>query len=137
MTIFPDDENGRVLRNIAARGNDLTKPRDIDIVVVFAQASSAEQFAEHFRGLGYAVSVQETESGRDYPWDAIVVRHMVPTYEGITDFRERTAIGCRPMGRPQRWMGLLLRADSKLTLKNRATWAIPARSPKRRRRDTA
>jgi Regulator of ribonuclease activity B len=86
LTIFPDDENGDALRNIAAQGKDLTRPRDIDFAVVFAQAISAELFAEHFRERGYAVSVEETETGRDYPWDAVVVKHMVPTYEGITDF---------------------------------------------------
>ena len=86
LTIFPDDGNGNALRNIASQGKDLTKARDIDFVVVFAEAISAEQFAEHFRALGYAVSVEETEAGRDFPWDAIVVKHMVPTYEGITDF---------------------------------------------------
>lgn len=86
MTIFPDDENGDALRNIASQGKDLTKPRDIDFTVVFAQASSAEQFAEYFRELGYAVSVEEADTEKDYPWDANVVKHMVPTYEGITAF---------------------------------------------------
>ena len=86
LTIFPDDENGDALRNIAAQGKDLTKPRDIDFVVIFAEASSAEQFAGHFRELGYAVSVEETDTKKDFPWDVIVVKHMVPTYEGITDF---------------------------------------------------
>jgi hypothetical protein len=52
LTICPDDENGDALRNIAAQGDDLTKPRDIDFTVVFAQAGSAEQFAEHFRERG-------------------------------------------------------------------------------------
>lgn len=82
--IYPDDENGNVLRSIAAKGDDLTKPRNIDFAVVFGDAGSAEQFAAHFRGLGYAVSVEERETDRD--WDVIVVKHMVPTYEGITDF---------------------------------------------------
>lgn len=86
LTIFPDDENGRVLRNIAARGDDLTKARNIDFTVVFAQATSAEQFAEHFRGLGHKVTVEETGTEEGHPWDVVVVKHMVPTYEGITDF---------------------------------------------------
>src|SRR5215470_16861582 len=55
--IYPEDANGIVLRRIAAQGKDLTKARDIDFTVIFAQGSSAEQFAEHFRELGYAVSV--------------------------------------------------------------------------------
>ena len=82
---YPDDENGNVLRSIAAKGDDLTKARNIDFAVVFASASSAEQFATHFRELGYAVSLEERET-EDFPWDVIVIKHMVPTYEGITDF---------------------------------------------------
>jgi regulator of ribonuclease activity B len=84
--LFPNDANGIVLRRIAAQGKDLTKARNIDFTVIFAQGRSAEQFAEHFRELGYAISVEETEPERDFPWNVIVVKHMVPTYEGITDF---------------------------------------------------
>jgi hypothetical protein len=84
--IYPEDANGIVLRRIAAQGKDLTKARNIDFTIVFAQGKSAEQFAEHSRELGYAVSVEETEPERDFPWNVIVVKHMVPTYEGITDF---------------------------------------------------
>jgi len=83
---YPEDDNGNVLRRMAAQGKDLTKARNIDFTVVFAHASSAEQFAEHFRELGYAASVRETATEEDFPWDVIVVKHMVPTYEGITDF---------------------------------------------------
>ena len=36
-----------VSRRMAAQGKDLTKPRNIDFIVVFAHASSAEQFAGH------------------------------------------------------------------------------------------
>ena len=84
--IYPNDANGDVLRRMAAQGKDLTKARNIDFTVVFAHASSAEQFAEHFRELGHAVSIRETATEEDFPWDVIVVKHMVSTYEGITDF---------------------------------------------------
>ena len=69
---------------MAAQGKDLTKARNIDFTVVFAHVSSAEQFAEHFRELGYAVSVRETATEEDFPWD--VICRLVPTYEGISDF---------------------------------------------------
>ena len=36
--------------------------------------------------LGYAVSIRETATEDGFPRDVIVVNHMVPTYEGITDF---------------------------------------------------
>jgi regulator of RNase E activity RraB len=79
---------------MAAQGKDLTRPRDIDFVIVFEHASSAEQFAEHFRELGYAVSVEDTalfedaEKEKDFHWDVTVVKHMAPTHEGITDFED-------------------------------------------------
>jgi hypothetical protein len=84
--LYSEDDNGNVLRRMAAQGKDLTKARNIDFTVVFAHARSAEKFAEHFRELGYVVSIRETATEEDFPWDVIVVKHMVPTYEGITDF---------------------------------------------------
>lgn len=77
--LYPNDANGDVLRRMEARGDDLTKPRNIDFTVVFADASSAAQFAEHFRGLGHKVSVELTETNRDFPWDVVVVEHMAPS----------------------------------------------------------
>lgn len=85
---YPNDGNGDALRRMQAQGDDLTRARNIDFTVAFADASSAEQFAEHFRTLGYGVSVEVTEPDQDFPWDVIVVQHMVPSYDGITDFEK-------------------------------------------------
>lgn len=84
--LYPNDANGDVLRRMEAQGDDLTKPRNIDFAVVFADASSAEQFAEHFRVLGHEVSMEITGTNPDFPWDVIVGQHMVPSHDGITDF---------------------------------------------------
>jgi hypothetical protein len=84
--IYPNDDNGDVLRRMEAQGDDLTRPRNIDFTVAFADASSAEQFAEHFRALGHEVSVELTETNQDFPWDVVVVQHMVPSHDGITNF---------------------------------------------------
>lgn len=86
MTTYPEDENGDTLRGMEAQGDDLTKARNIDFTVVFSDARSAEQFAEYLHGLGHEISVEETKTKPDFPWDVTVVKHMVPTYEGITDF---------------------------------------------------
>jgi regulator of RNase E activity RraB len=102
--IYPEDANGIVLRRIAAQGKDLTKARNIDFTVIFVQRSSAEQFAELFRELGYEVSVEETEPERDFPWNVIVVKHMVPTYDGITDFEnELQSVADRWEGHNDGW----------------------------------
>lgn len=84
--LFPKDDNGDVLRRMEAQGDDLSRPRNVDFIVVFADASSAEHFAEHFRALGHEASVEANESNPDFPWDVVVVQHMVPSHDGITNF---------------------------------------------------
>lgn len=84
--LYPADANGDTLRRMEAHGDDLTRPRNIDFTVVFADATSAEQFAEQFRALGHKVSVERTETDQNFPWDVVVVHHMVPSYDGISDF---------------------------------------------------
>ena len=84
--IYPNDVNGDVLRRMEAQGDDLTKPRNIDFTVAFADENSAAQFAEHFRSLGHEVSVEFTETNQDRPWDVVVVQHMVPSHDEITSF---------------------------------------------------
>ena len=84
--VYPNDVNGDALRRMEAQGDDLTRPRNIDFTVVFADARSAKQFAEHFLALGHEVSVEVTETDQNFPWDVVVVQHMVPSYNGITNF---------------------------------------------------
>jgi hypothetical protein len=85
---YPNDANGDALRRMEAEGDDLSRPRNIDFSVVFADESSAEQFAKHFRALGHEVSVEAAETDQDFPWDVVVVQHMVPSYDGITNFEK-------------------------------------------------
>lgn len=84
--LYPNNANGDALRRMEAQGDDLTRPRNIDFTVTFSDPNSAEQFAEHFRALGHQVSVELTETNRDFPWDVVVVQHMVPSHDGITSF---------------------------------------------------
>lgn len=83
---FPDDENGDVLRRLQRDGDDLTQPRDIDFTVIFPGQFEAEAFANHFRCLGYEVSVEETKAKPEAPWDVLVVKNMIPSHAGITGF---------------------------------------------------
>ncbi len=84
--IFPDDENGDVLRRMEAGGDDLTRPRDVDFTVVFPSEDAASQFAKLFRDRGHRTSVAFSEVVKNCPWDVVVVKNMVPSYEGITEF---------------------------------------------------
>jgi len=95
---FPNDENGDVLRRLVSSGDDLSKPRDIDFVVVFREEDSAQAFADQIRQLGYQVVVVRTDTAKGLPWDARVVRHMVPDHAAITGFEEQLEALAAPLG---------------------------------------
>jgi hypothetical protein len=78
--IYPDDDNGDVLRRLEGQGDDLTKVRNIDFSVVFPHESAAENFAKHFRAQGYAASVYFAEEMKYFPWNVTVVKNMVPLH---------------------------------------------------------
>lgn len=42
--IYPNDANGDALRRMEAQGDDLTRPRNVDFTVAFADANSADQY---------------------------------------------------------------------------------------------
>jgi Regulator of ribonuclease activity B len=82
----PDDDNGDVLRRMESNGDDLSRARNLDFVVVFPDQASAEIFASTFRQLGHAVSIDFAETVKELPWDVTVVNHMVPSHQDITEF---------------------------------------------------
>jgi hypothetical protein len=82
---YPDDDTGDALRRLWRNGDDLTEPRDVDFTVVFAIEVAASEFAEHFKKLGYKVSIKESNCVPDLPWDVLVVGHMVPSHAEISE----------------------------------------------------
>jgi hypothetical protein len=79
----PPDANGDVLRRLESHGDDLSRPRDIDFTVVFPDENTAQQFANHFRALGYKVSAELTNTAEGFPWDIVVVKHMAASHQEI------------------------------------------------------
>src|SRR5215467_1737536 len=61
---------------MVAKGDDLTRPRNINFSLLFSDEASAQKFAEHFRSLGYEVSVKGDYPNQEYPWDVTVVREI-------------------------------------------------------------
>jgi hypothetical protein len=84
--IHPDDDNGDVLRRMEAHGDDLTKSRDIDFMVVFPSEDAARQFSEQIGAQGYATSAKFAQAKVDFPWDVRVINRMKPTHQAITEF---------------------------------------------------
>ena len=72
----PDDANGDVLRRMESKGDDLSRPPNIDFTIVFRDENTAQQFANYFRALGHKVSAQLTNTAEGFPWDVLVVKHM-------------------------------------------------------------
>ena len=98
------DDNEDALRRMSANGDDLNRPRDVNFSVVFPTENAAEQFAEHFRGLGYTVTVELSECVDELPWDATVVKHMAPSSDEISEFEIVLEEAATPLsGRNDGW----------------------------------
>ena len=111
--VFPNDENGDVLRRMQAVGDDLSRPREIEFTVVFSTGMSADQFAEHFRALGYRVSSEFAETVEDYPWEVVVARQMLPSHAEIGIFEDLLQSIAGPLdGRNDGWGCLSERSAS-------------------------
>ena len=82
----PNDDNGDALRRLEADGDDLSLARDIDFTVVFPDQFRAEEFAAHFRSAGYKSTVRNAQVKETHPWDVLVVKRMVPSHSGISEF---------------------------------------------------
>lgn len=95
---FPNDENGDVLRRLESPGDDLSRPRDVDFEVVFSQEDAAQAFAEQIRRLGYEAFVEKTNTAPGFPWDARVVRQMVPSHAAISEFERELERLALPLG---------------------------------------
>jgi hypothetical protein len=71
---------------LEAEGDDLGRARNIDFTVIFSDDLTAEEFAEHFRKAGYRATIRFTQVKESHPWDVVVVKHMIPSHTGISEF---------------------------------------------------
>ena len=53
--------------------------------MVFPNESAAKKFVEH---LGYAAWAELTETVEDFPWDVVVIKHIVPSHDEIGVFED-------------------------------------------------
>jgi hypothetical protein len=97
-TEFPDDANGDVLRRMQKGGDDLSKPRDVDFTLVFPSEKAALQFAEKFSSMGHKISVENSGTVPELPWDVLVVRQMALSHRAIEEFEEALEAAAEPLG---------------------------------------
>lgn len=103
---FPDDENGDMLRQMQAAGDNLEAARDIDFAFAFKSQAEAERFAAVVTAQGFRAEAS------DYPerqmWQAEVTHFMLPTHEGITGLESRlTQTAAEHGGSPDGWGAFL------------------------------
>jgi len=79
---FPDDDNGHVLRKLAARGDDLSKAREIDFAHLMPSREAAEILVARLQSLGEVAQASQDED--DGTWTVICTREMVPTHGNVT-----------------------------------------------------
>jgi hypothetical protein len=94
---FPDDDNGNVLRDMANRGDDLSKSRDIDFAVTFDNEIMAGRFLEVSLRVGLR---SELDESIEVPgtWDVIITSYMTPTHDAISQMEDRLAKLSVPFG---------------------------------------
>jgi len=95
---FPDDENGQVLQQMAAQGDDLSVPREVDFAVIFPTEDAALEFAIRLLKNGQKVSFSEYEEHEELPWQVYAHPFMVPTHENISGYEELLATEAAPLG---------------------------------------
>lgn len=88
MTLFPADENGDALWEMAADGDNLEIEREIDFSVVFPTEDDALQFAVHLLRNEQKVSLAEYEGKPGFAWEVQVHPVMAASYENISGFED-------------------------------------------------
>jgi hypothetical protein len=91
MSQFPDDENGDVLRRMAAEGIELVSPRIVDFEHCFPDETAARGFLAAVEGtvLEGRLLRPDPENGRG--WEVQCRERLVPTHAAITQTEQRLA----------------------------------------------
>lgn len=101
--LLPADENGDVLRAMLDDGDDLTVPRDIEFLSVFARQEQAEAFAAQAGEVG-DLRVEAPEADDEGVWQVACVRHMPASHAAITELEsELAALAQAHGGFPDGW----------------------------------
>lgn len=98
------DENAGVLRDMAAAGDDLGKPRPMDFNHLFPTRDGAIAFARHVDAEGFTPVVRPYDKP-GFPFDVTVTTEpVIPTCDYITTTEQRlAAIAAQYQGRADGW----------------------------------
>jgi hypothetical protein len=96
--VFPDDENGDVLWQMALQGDDLSLAREVNFSVIFPTDVAALKFAVYLLKNDQKVSFSQYEEHGELPWQVEVHPVMLPTHENITRFERLLMDAAKELG---------------------------------------
>jgi hypothetical protein len=79
--MYPNDDDGDALQRLADDGFDMSRPTDIEFVVLAPNRKAADAIAKLAASAGYRTRLEDAEE--DESWDCYWIKAMVPTYEGV------------------------------------------------------
>jgi hypothetical protein len=91
MSQFPNDENGDVLRRMAAQGIDLVSPRVIDFEHCFPDEPAARAFLATVLPTVAEARLIRPDPKNGSGWEVQCRDRMVPTHAAITETERRLA----------------------------------------------
>jgi regulator of RNase E activity RraB len=93
---YPPDEDGDALRRLAAGGNDMARPMEIDFSIAVPDEPAAQRVAEAAVGRGFRVEVYFDEE--DGSWSVYCTRRMLATHAGVVAVQQELEALCAPLG---------------------------------------
>ena len=120
MKRYPDDADGAVLADLAARGVDMSKPLLIEFPVAVPDETSAANIAEAMLQAGYDAHVEYDEGEPDYDpsvddpsefgpsWTVYANITMIPAYTEIIRLQNTLDLLARPFGGKSDGWGVML-----------------------------
>ena len=101
--VFPDNENGDVLFDIAVRGGDLISLKEVDFCHVFPSEFAARSFASGLLDSD-EITIEPYDGAEGFIWEVCVTRRMLPTHNNITAHETDCAVlAGRHEGRSDGW----------------------------------
>ena len=96
-TIFPHDSIGDALWQVLQAGDDLTKLREIEFSVLFANQDQALKFGQLLLENNQKLSFTPFEENSDFPWEITAYPMMPATYENISAYQNLLETSSAPL----------------------------------------
>lgn len=87
MTVFPNDEDGQVLKMLYKQGVDFKEPQNVDFLVAVPDKKNGKAILETLRSDGFNCELEQDEETEE--WTCYCFITMLLNYEEIIDIQKR------------------------------------------------